>query len=149
MRVKTYFLSASVVLFGICFAFAQGPQLDSRDFGGPTLVVPSYDQEATPIPGISPGPEPLLIDPGLPAPSGPVIVPEVDGVPVPLANCDCDFYKRVCYKNKKKIAPCADVMVVSVIDPCSRKYDCETKCVQVKICVPPGGCPKVKVTRNG
>jgi len=44
-------------------------------------------------------------------------------------------------------------MIVSVKDPCSCKKTtccCETpKCVNVKICVPPCDCPKVKVTRHG
>jgi hypothetical protein len=151
MRMKTCLMSASVLLLGVCLGFAQGPQFDAPEFRGPILSGPDSFQDGTPIPGIgnAPSPDASFSNPGFPGPGGPVILPQVDGVPVPLASCDCQFYDRVCYKDKKKIAPCAQTMVVSVIDPCSRKYDCEKRCVQVKICVPPCDCPKVKVTRNG
>ncbi len=144
MHVRTCVLSVSLLLFGACLAPAQGPQFEGPSFRGPVLFGPENFQDVTPIPGVG--------NPVLPAPGGgPVIMPEVDAAPMPLADCACQFYERVCYKDKKHIAPCAEMMVVSVIDPCSRKYDCETRCVQVKICVPTCtcGCPKVKVSHNG
>lgn len=144
--LRTSVLSVSMVLFGICASFAQGPQFDGPSFRGPALFGPENFQDATPIPAISPS---LDQGPVLQAPGGAIVVPEVDGPPMLVSDCSCQFYKRVCYKDKRKIAPCAETMVVSVIDPCSRKYDCETRCVQVKICVPTCGCPKVKVTHNG
>ena len=76
-------------------------------------------------------------------------MPTLDGLPVVMAPCCSQLYSRVCYKQPRKIAPCAVPLVVSVLDPCSRKFDCETKCVLVKICVPTCGCPRVKVTRCG
>ena len=110
---------------------------------------PENFQDVTPIPGVG-APGPALPRPAA-APEGAIIVPEVDAAPMPIADCACQFYDRVCYKDRKHIAPCAETMVVSVIDPCSRKYDCETRCVQVRICVPTCacGCPKVKVSHNG
>lgn len=151
MHVRTCLMSASVLLFGLCLGFAQGPQFDAPNFRGPVLFGPENFQDVTPIPGIGvpPTPEPGFGNPVLPAPGGPVIMPEVDAAPIPLESCPCDLYDRVCYKDKKHISPCAEPMVISVIDPCSRKYDCETRCVQVKICVPTCGCPKVKISHNG
>ena len=77
------------------------------------------------------------------------IPPAVMAAPLALADCQSPFYSHVKYKNKCKIAPCAETMVVSVIDPCTKKCDCETHCVQVKICAPTCGCPKIKVSRTG
>lgn len=112
-----------------------------------------YAQQGLPSPyavpesNIYPGP---MIPNGNLGGAGPVIVaPQVDAPPMLLSDCSCDFYSRVRYKDKKHIAPCADTMVVSIIDPCSRKHDCETRCVQVKICVPACDCPKAKVSRSG
>lgn len=148
--LKACVMSASVLLFGICLSFAQGPQLDAPNFRGPALEGAQYFQDATPIPGIGqPVPEAAFGNPVLPAPGGAVIVPEVDAAPMPISDCACRLYDRVCYKDRKHLSPCAEPMIVSVIDPCSRKYDCETRCVQVRICVPTCGCPKVKVSHNG
>ena len=156
---------------------AQGPRLVGQDANGPILFGAEAGFEQTPGVRVAPVPEPAIADPadnfpavvdpesepafrpGVPAgviagpvdPGAPgVVVPQVDGIPMPVSDCQCGFfYQRVRYKNKGRIAPCAETMVVSVIDPCSRRYDCETKCVQVKICVPACGCPKVKVSRTG
>jgi hypothetical protein len=133
-------------------AFAQPPQIPTPDFGGPQLFGPQSFQDAAPIPqvGVPASPEPVTSGAiVVPAPGGTTIAPTLDGTPMPVANCACESYSRVCYKDKCKIAPCAQVLVVSVLDPCSRKCDCETKCVQVKICAPPCECAKIKVKRNG
>ncbi len=149
MNLKSCLMSASMCLVaGI--AFAQGPQFPAANFRGPELFGPQSFQDPTPIPavGVPASAEPLTSGAVVvPAPGG--AIPELDGTPMPVANCACGFYSRVCYKDKCKIAPCAEVLVVSVLDPCSSKCDCETKCVQVKICAPPCGCAKVKVSRTG
>ena len=146
MSLKSCLMAASLCLVaGI--ALAQGPRFPEPNFGGAQSF-----QDATPIPpvGVPASPEPITSGAiVVPAPGGTTIAPTIDGAPMPVANCCCEFYSRVCYKDKCKIAPCAEVLVVSVIDPCSSKCDCETKCVQVKICAPPCGCAKVKVSRTG
>ena len=132
MNLKSCLMAASLCLVaGI--AFAQGPEFPSPNFRGPQLFGAQSYQDATPIPPVG----------------GTTIAPVLEGAPMPLGDCNCQFYQRVCYKDKCKIAPCAQVLVVSVLDPCSTKCDCETKCVQVKICAPPCDCPKVKVSRSG
>lgn len=45
-------------------------------------------------------------------------------------------------------------MIVSIVDPCWKPSKCgccrpAPRCVQVKICVPPCGCPCVKVSKDG
>ncbi|MES2790890.1 MAG: hypothetical protein V4719_14865 [Planctomycetota bacterium] len=151
MSIRSCLMAASLCLVaGI--AMAQGPQFPAPSFRGPAFSGPENYQDVTPIPGVgvSPFPEPATGGAVVvPAPGGTSIIPELDGAPVPVGNCGCEFYDRVCYKDKRKIAPCAETLVVSVLDPCSRKCDCETKCVQVKICAPPCGCAKVKVSRTG
>lgn len=156
--LKTGMLSVSIVMFGICASFAQGPELTAPIFRRPVISAPEAFQDTTPIPAVTPDVELGPVLPGA-ATGGAIVVPQgglvqpgvpvLDGAPMALTDCQCQFYNRVCYKDKKKIAPCAATMVVSVIDPCTRKCDCETRCVQVKICVPTCGCAKVKVTRNG
>jgi hypothetical protein len=151
MNLKSCLMAASLCLVaGI--AFAQGPEFPSPNFREPQLFGAQSYQDATPIPpvGVPASPEPLTSGAVIvPAPGGTTIAPVLEGAPMPLGDCNCQFYQRVCYKDKCKIAPCAQVLVVSVLDPCSTKCDCETKCVQVKICAPPCDCPKVKISRSG
>ena len=150
MSLKSCLMAASMCLIaGI--AMAQGPLIPTPDFGGPQLFGPQSFQDATPIPGVSvPGNEPVTSGAiVVPAPGGTTIAPQLDGTPMLVTDCSCEFYSRVCYKDKCKIAPCAQILVVSVLDPCSSKCDCETKCVQVKICAPPCECAKIKVKRHG
>ena len=141
--IRTGLMAASMCLVA-AMAFAQGPQFPSR---GPVLFGPENFQDATPIPAVTPTAEPGSVI--VPGPGGTYIAPEANGIPMALSDCQCEFYCNVRYKDKCKIAPCAETLVVSVIDPCSRKFDCEVKCVQVKICAPNCGCPKVKISRNG
>lgn len=178
MSLRISFAIASLMIITASTSFAQGPRLFSPDADGPVLFGPEAGFESGPEvsvtqipvprrPGvrIAPVPEsnfpiqgelppgyatpgyvnPEAVDPNAPG----IIIPQVDAAPMLVEDCDCHFYSRVRYKNKGKISPCAETMVVSVIDPCSRKYDCEIKCVQVKICAPTCGCPKVKVSRSG
>lgn len=57
---------------------------------------------------------------------------------------------RTRYKGLRDIHPCAVKKVVSIIDPCfDPRSCCKPKCVKVTICVPPCGCAKVRVSRNG
>jgi len=61
-----------------------------------------------------PIPEAAFGNPVLPAPGGEVIVPEVDAAPMPISDCSCKVYERVCYKDRKHLSPCAEPMIVSV-----------------------------------
>jgi len=170
MSMKASLIISSLFLVAASTSFAQGPRLlapraigkvSAQDLNGPVLFGPEAIIEEGPEARFAPTPVPGLADAGefYPAiadhqpvdPNAPgVFVPAVDGAPIAIPDCQCAcFYSRVRYKNKGKIAPCAETMVVSVIDPCSRKYDCEVKCVQVKVCAPTCGCPKVKVSRTG
>ena len=153
MNMRTCLMAASLCLVA-GMTFAQGPEFPSRNFSGNESNTLSF-QDATPIPGIGIAPnrqrvyesatDGAIVVPGADG----AILPQLDGAPVPVAGCCSELFDRVCYKDKCKMAPCAEPMIVSVLDPCSRKCDCETKCVLVKICVPTCGCPKVKVTRSG
>lgn len=65
---------------------------------------------------------------------------------------EVELYHCVEYEDLDNVHPCAVPKIVSVKDP-NACYDpctcCEPGCVFVKICVPPCGCPKVKVKRHG
>ena len=128
-------------------ALAQGPQFGAGpgnlrpELGAPVLL------GQTPSPAV-PVPEPY------PLPGAPVAtMPPADGTPIPQRAVDCELFDCVKYKDLRNIAPCAVPMVVSVKDPCACIDPCDCraapKCVNVKICVPPCGCPDVKLTRNG
>lgn len=150
MNMRTCLMAASLCLVaGV--TFAQGPEFPSGNTRGNGLSRALSFQDAAPIPGIRATPEAGSVINGaivVPGPDG-AIMPELDGAPVPVASCCSELFDRVCYKDKCKMSPCAEPMIVSVLDPCSRKCDCETKCVLVKICVPTCGCPKVKISRSG
>ena len=68
----------------------------------------------------------------------------------PTAVQPIELYPRVKYEDHHNIHPCAVSKIVAVQDPC---YDpcscCAPKYVYVKICVPPCGCEKIKVSRHG
>jgi hypothetical protein len=131
----------------------NAPDLNGSSLNGPDFVGPHF------IGPVELGPEAAFVQvPGsviqsLPAgeftsPNG-ISAPSLEGMPIVLSASTCAFFARVKYKNKGKIAPCAQTMVVTVLDPRSVKCDCETKFVQVKICAPLNGCPKVKISRTG
>lgn len=141
MKVSLTFASLFLLIASTCSA--QGPRLVGPDLNGPVFLGPEAVLGQAPAPGIAPIPESAFANPGG------VVVPPLDGAPVVIPAGECEFFPHVRYKNKGKIAPCAQTMVVTVLDPCSSKCDCETKCVQVKICAPTCGCPKVKVSRTG
>jgi len=76
-----------------------------------------------------------------------------DGHEVPLYHC-------VEYDDLDHIHPCAVPKIVKIIDPCYKPCDhrhacgcCRPcpppRCVYVKICVPPCGCPRVKIRDGG
>ncbi|MDB5390982.1 MAG: hypothetical protein JWM11_6628 [Planctomycetaceae bacterium] len=148
MSMKACLTIASLFLLVASTCSAQGPQLIGPDLTGPVLLGPEAYLGQAPSQGIAPIPESAFANPGGANPGG-VIVPALDAAPMLVSACQCEYFSHVRYKNKGKISPCARTMVVSVLDPCSTKCDCETKCVQVKICAPTCGCPKVKVSRTG
>ena len=65
------------------------------------------------------------------------------------------LYHNVKVKDHKDIHPCAVPKVVKIIDPCWKPQRCgccapaRPRCVYVKICVPPCGCERVKVSKDG
>ena len=70
--------------------------------------------------------------------------------------CECsagaELFHCVKVEDRHNIHPCAVPKIISIVDPCSCDDPCSCcgpKCVSVKICVPPCGCPEVKVSRNG
>ncbi len=77
-----------------------------------------------------------------PSPDAAVVPPAVEPQPAPQV---VELYPCVVYRDERKIAPCAVPMIVAVPDPCAPKDCCKPRCVYVKICVPPCGCPKVRV----
>lgn len=73
--------------------------------------------------------------------------------PAPAAK-GARLFQCVKIEDRDNIHPCAVVKIVSIVDPCWKPDPCACKCqkapcVLVKICVPPCGCPKVKVSRKG
>lgn len=81
----------------------------------------------------------------------PVPAPEPVGGPV---GGGCALFHCVEYKDLDNIHPCAVPKIVSIVDPCWKPSKCgccrpAPRCVQVKICVPPCGCPRVKVSKDG
>lgn len=143
MSMKFTVTIASLFLVLASTVSAQDAETSGPELNSPVVFGPEAGFAQDSGPAIHPIPESIFANPGG------IEVPPLDGVPVALPADACEFFEHVKYKNKRKIAPCAQTMVVSVLDPCSRKCDCETKCVQVKICVPTCGCPKVRVSRTG
>lgn len=76
-----------------------------------------------------------------PAPDG-----HADGGAVALYHC-------VKVEDPDHIAPCAVPLIVQVADPCASKDPCNCcappACVNVEICVPPCGCPKIWCSKDG
>ncbi len=82
--------------------------------------------------------------------------PAEEGSKAPAAKAypTTGLFHCVRYEDLHNIHPCAVTKIVSIKDPCWKPDPCSCECqvapcVLVKICVPPGGCPKVRVTRNG
>lgn len=105
--------------------------------GGPTLL----SQQGVDLP--------------MPAPLSPVPEIQYSGpvgqLPV-VTTVDATLFPNVRYRSTRNIAPCAVPIIVQVPDPCTpRDRCCNTPrpCVNVEICVPNCGCPKVCVTRHG
>lgn len=72
-------------------------------------------------------------------------VPAASGTAIELFNC-------VKYKDHDEMAPCAIPKIIQVKDPCACNDPCNCcgpKCVYIKICVPPCGCERIKVRKNG
>lgn len=92
------------------------------------------------------------VDLPMPAPLNPVPEVQYSGPigEMPVMHSSVELYQNVKYRQEFKAAPCAKPIIVQVPDPCACKTDCCTKaCVNVRICAPECGCPKVKVTRCG
>jgi len=115
-------------------SFAQeGPVILGPASGGVNMVAPVADGD-------------VVIEP---IPAGPI-----EGYPVqPVA-----LYHNVKVDDPHHIHPCAVPMVIQVPDPCQRRccdpcdpcsQCCGPQCVNVQICVPPCGCPKIKTRDDG
>lgn len=127
MTLKVMFAVGLLCVAATVTEAAQGPRLTTPDYRGPAVF----------------GPQTILGQSDLQP------IPELAPMPMPRG---CDLYDCVRYKNLGKIAPCAEPMIISIKDPCAPKKPncCEPiRCVNVKICVPPCDCPKVKITRHG
>jgi len=69
-------------------------------------------------------------------------------LPTPTPIPTVQLYPLVQYKDLHNIHPCAVTKIVKVLDPCYKPCACSLpKCVYVQICVPPCGCPDVKVKK--
>ena len=106
--------------------------------GGPTLL---GIQQGTDLP--------------MPAPLSPTPEIQYSGpagqMPV-VTMVDPTLFACVKYRDTRNIAPCAVPIIVQVPDPCTPRDRCGCTvrpCVNVEICVPTCGCPKVCVTRHG
>lgn len=132
---------------------------------GPSIFRLASNQKIAPgAPGfmIAQGTVPTAIfaPPPAPAADGAVPTPEPAGGPVasaaPVASygggCCCP---NVRYSDLKNIAPCAVPKMIWIVDPCWKPAKCgccrpaKPPCIQVKICVPPCGCPCIKVSKDG
>lgn len=96
----------------------------------------------TPYDSGIPMPDPTLQ--GQPLPPG-YSYPTIDQVPHAVGGV-VPLYTNVKYRAVRNIHPCAIPMVVQVPDPCD---PCCEACVNVKICVPPCDCPRIRCRRNG
>lgn len=71
---------------------------------------------------------------------------EGDKAPAPVAESKAiELYECVKYEDLDHIAPCAEVKIVKVLDPCWKPDPCaccqQPRCVYVKICVPKEQAP--------
>lgn len=125
MKKSLCLLAAAAVMVSASVASAAGPSLYGQ---------PVYLQDAPPLPA---GPH---------ASPDPVASAPVYSAPVELFHC-------VKYKDHDEMAPCAVPCIIKIKDPCACNDPCNCcgpKCVNVKICVPPCGCPpRVKSNRDG
>jgi hypothetical protein len=132
----------SMAIVGCVLASAQAASADdpfdfflSAPFGS-RIDLPASFQAEPPAP--APASESY-------ATSEPMSVQESVAAPMALYHC-------VRYKDCDDKHPCAVPMIVSIVDPCACHDPCSCcapACVQVQICVPPCGCPKIKRSRNG
>lgn len=87
-----------------------------------------------------------------------------EGAPAVSSGPPMQLYHCVEVEDRHNIHPCAVTKIVSVMDPCPQTCNtgcgtcdscnscgscCPPGCVFVQICVPPCGCPEVKVSRRG
>jgi hypothetical protein len=134
----------------------QGPQLvpqvDGR-FHDPLVQIPPAPLDER---GLPPVPEAYLGEPlpptGLPQHS---IVPEqlplLSKMAGPHASGPIELYRRVKYDDRDDAHPRGVKQLVAVRDPraCRKVCDCcGPRLVFVEVCVPPHGCPKVKVSKD-
>ncbi len=69
---------------------------------------------------------------------------------IPEAAEAVTLYDCVKYEDIDNAHPCAVRKIVAVLDPnTDMACSCGPTCVYVEICVPPCGCPDVRVTRGG
>lgn len=83
------------------------------------------------------------------------VTPVAEGVIEPIPAGTVSLYHCVRVKDPHHIHPCAVPTIVQIADPCppacgscNSCCQCAPACVNVQICVPPCGCPKIK-TRDG
>lgn len=129
------------------FQMVKAAKSESPRFG---QILTVQEQQAVPaLPegnGATAEPMPLIAPEGQPVPHG---------QPVPTQTVQ--LYPYVKYEDLDNRHPCAVTKIVAVPDPCKRCrhhgrdccQQCGPGCVYVQICVPPCGCPKVKVKRHG
>jgi hypothetical protein len=113
----------------------------------PQLLSMNDVQFATQPVSLQQGTYPTLA-PGAEVPPAPGGAPSAVAGPAPVQLFQC-----VKYKDTHHIAPCAVPKLVKIVDPCWKPDPCSCcpqcpPCVYVKICVPPCGCERVKVSRN-
>ncbi|QDT37279.1 hypothetical protein [Stratiformator vulcanicus] len=127
--------SASADLFGSLFH--RGPEIDTTGLG--QIVAVSQPQPVGPTYAVPP------------APGGGAYIPHYAPQPIqPIG-----LYGKVKYKDFDNIHPCGVKQIVAVLDPCQPPPDPCADCPQqpaivfVEVCIPPGPCPDLKVTKNG
>lgn len=129
---------ASLTL-GLALVASAAIGADARNvyLGGPTLLA----QQGTDLP--------------MPAPLSPIPEIQYSGpvgqLPV-VTIANAELFPCVKVRSPRNIAPCAVPIIVQVPDPCTPRDRCTCAprpCVNVQICVPSCGCPKVCVTRHG
>ena len=75
---------------------------------------------------------------------------DTEPTPDPVSTQKVELFKCVRVQDVRNIHPCAVPKIVSIANPCYDPCDaCSERCVNVQICVPPCGCPDVKVSRRG
>ncbi len=127
----------------------QGDRIAQADvsLGRKSLSTSDYAYQNVPPP--APAAEGSTVPPA-PMPEG--AVPEVGKDPVPLSSAPIELFPCVKYKEKDEMHPCAVPMIVSIKDPCASDDPCsccDTKCVHVKVCAPPCGCPEIRCSKDG